>query len=206
MSLLQQDSHTPDDAAPGEELTKGSGHLILATVIAAVVVTIVIAIYVIAGQKPPAATGEVVRVVAHSMHRETSGIDASGAAMPKEEFDQVLVFTHVKLHSQSKNPLFLRQLTTNLTASDGTILSSYTAIPADYERLFVAFPDLAALHGRPLTTDATIPPGQTLEGDFVSAFRLSKQAFDARKGLTFNISFRYLPDLVLTPAAPIIEQ
>ena len=206
MSLLQQGSSTPDDAARGEELTSGSGHLVLATVIAAVVVSVGIAAYFIAGQEKPAATGEVIRVVAHSIHRETSGIDASGAPMPKEQFNQVLVFTHVKMHNQSKNPLFLRQVLTNLTVADGNIRSSYAAIPADYERLFMAYPELASLHGKSLTTDATILPGQTLEGDFVSSFRMTKQEFDARKGLNYNISFRYLPDLVLTPTAAVTEQ
>ena len=206
MSLLQQGSSAPDDAARGEELTRGSGHLIAASVIAAIVVTVIIAIYVISGQKPPAATGEVVRVVAHSMHRETTGVDAAGNPMPKEEFDQVLVFTHVKLHNQSENPLFLRQVMTNITTADGNIRSSYAAIPADYARVFQAYPELRPLQGTSLTTDATIQPGATLEGDFISSFRMSKQEFDARKGLNYNISFRYLPDLVLTPATPVVEQ
>ena len=90
------------------------------------------------------------------MHRETSGFDASGAVMPKEEFDQVLVFTHLKLHNQSKNPVFLRQILTNVTLGDG-IHSSYAATPSDYERLFAAYPDLASLHGKPLALDATVP-------------------------------------------------
>ena len=206
MSLLQQNSSRPDDAAPGEEFTRGSGHPIVASVIAAIVVTVIIAIYVIAGQKPPAAAGQVVRVAAHSMHRETTGVDAAGNRMPKEEFDQVLVFTHVRLHNQSKNPLFLRQITTNVTTADGTIRSSYAAIPADYVRVFQAYPELTPLQGKSLTTDATIQPGATLEGDFISSFRMSKQEFDARKGLNYNISFRYLPDLVLTPTTTVVEQ
>ena len=46
MSLLQQE--TPDkvdDAALGEELTKGSSHVVWATIAATVLVTIAIAIY-----------------------------------------------------------------------------------------------------------------------------------------------------------------
>ena len=42
MSLLQQDSTELDDAARGEELTKGSSHLILTSIVAAVIVTIAI--------------------------------------------------------------------------------------------------------------------------------------------------------------------
>ncbi|HWG21572.1 MAG TPA: hypothetical protein VG225_13665 [Terracidiphilus sp.] len=205
MSLLQQGPSDIDDAARGEEITKGSGHLVIATVIATIVVMVVIAIYVITGQKPPASAGEVTRVVAHTMHRESSGLDASGAPVPKEAFDQVLVFTHVKLHNQSKDPLFLRQVLTNVTLDDG-VHTSYAATPNDYERLFQAYPDLASLHGRSLTTDATIPAGQWLEGDFVSSFRMPKAQWDARKGLDYNISFRYLPDLKLAPSGPVTDQ
>lgn len=200
MSLLQQDSEGLGDTKPGEEITKGSSHLVWTGLIAAVIVSIAVAIYVKAGEKPPAATGQLVSVTSHLMHRETSGIDANGAAMAKEQFDQVLVFARVQLHNQSKEPLFVRQIMTNLALDDG-IHSSYAAIPADYERIFKAYPELTPLHGKPIITDATIQPGETLEGDFVSAFRLGKEQWDARKGLNFSISFRYQPDLVVTPTA-----
>lgn len=205
MSLLQQGPSAPDDAARGEDLTRGTGHLIIATVVAAIVVSVAIGAYVIAGQKPPAATGEITRIVAHPMHRQTASVDASGMPMIKEHFDQVLVFTHVKLHNQSKNPIFLRQIMTNLTLADGSIRSSYAATHTDYERLFMAYPELRPLYGRPLGSDPTLDPGATLEGDFVSSFRMTKEEFDARKGMNYNISFRYLPDLVLTPTVAVTE-
>ncbi len=194
-----------NDGGAGEELTKGSTHLVWAALAAAVVVSIAIAIYFVVGEKPPAATGEVMTVSAHPMHQDTTGVDANGMPMPKEIYDQVLVFAHVKLHNQSKQPLFLRQVMSNVTLDDG-IHSSYAAIPADYERIFVAYPELAALHGKALPTDASIQPGETLEGDFVSAFRLSKEQWDARKKLDFNVSFKYLPDLVLTPKSAVTPQ
>ena len=65
MSLLQQDSSKLDDAARGEELTKGTSHVVWAALAATVIVSIAIAIYVIAGQKPPIATGDIVAVWAH---------------------------------------------------------------------------------------------------------------------------------------------
>jgi hypothetical protein len=205
MSLLQQGPSGVDDAAKGEELTKGTSHIVVASVIAAIAVSIAIAIYVISGQKPPAATGEVTRVVAHMMHRETSGLDASGRPMPKDEFDQVLLFTHIKLHNQSKNPLFLRQILSNVHLDDGVHIS-YAATPSDYERLFQAYADLAGLHGKSIPTEATIPAGEWIEGDFVSSFRMTKAEWDARKGLDYNVSFRYQPDLKLAPAGPISSQ
>ena len=200
MSLLQQNSQEQDDAARGESFTKGSSNALLASVVAAVLVSIAIFLYVRLGEKPPAATGEVSNVAAHMIHRETPGFDAGGAAMPKEIFDQVLVLAHVKLHNQSKDSLFLHQVMANATLDDG-VHTSYAAIPNEYERVFQGYPELAPLHGTPLAIEQTLQPGQTVEGDILIALRLTKPEWDARKGLDFTFGFRYQPFLKLTPAS-----
>jgi hypothetical protein len=205
MSLLQQDSNDLDDAARGEELTKGSSHVVWASLIAAVIVTAAIAIYVISGQKPPAATGEIEQVWVHPQHTATSGFDANGAQMEKESFDQVYVFALVKLHNQSDKPLFVHSIMTNANMDDG-IHTSYAATASDYDRVFLAYPTIPVPHGKPLSPQATIAPGQTVEGTVVSAFRMSKEQWDARKGLDFTFAIQYNPDLTVAPHLPLIEQ
>jgi hypothetical protein len=151
-------------------------------------------------------TGTIEQVWVHPQHSETSGFDANGAPMPKESFDQVYVFALVKLHNQSNQPLFLHNIMTNATLSDA-IHSSYAATPADYERVYLAYPRMPVPHGKPLSTETTIDPGQTVEGAIVSTFRVSRQEWDARKDLNFTFEFRYQPNLVLTPPlTAIIEQ
>lgn len=203
MSLLRQDDH--DDAARGEALTKGTSHVIVSSIVAVVVVAAIIVGYVMAVRKPPAATGEVLAVWAHPQHTETSGYDASGAVMPKESFDQVMVFTRVRLHNQGKIPLFLENILSNATFADG-IHSSYAAAAPDYDRIFLAYPKLPVPHDTPLALQTEIDPGQTVEGSFVSAFKMTKQQWDARKNLDFTFSFRYQPDLVLSPKVAVTEQ
>jgi len=206
MSLLHQESpKEQDDAARGEEFTKGSSHVVWATVAAAILVSAAIAIYVIAGEKPPAATGEILEVWAHPMHTESSGFDASGAAIPQESFDLVLVFTHARLHNQSKQPLFLHQILTNATLDDG-IHASYAAATSQYDRVFLAYPELAQWHATALSPETTIDPGQTVEGTFVSSFRLTRQQWESRKSLDFTFGFRYLPSLTLKTQAAVIER
>jgi len=206
MSLLQQDSRKEiDHAAKGEELTHGSSHVVRTAIVAAVVVSAIIGMYVMAGQKPPAMAGEIEQVVAHAQHTETSGFDANGAPMAKDSFDQVLVFTTVKLKNQSKEPLFLHEILTNVTLDDG-IHSSYAATRTDYERLFIGYPSLGSLHGTTLPPETTIPPGQTVEGTFVSAFRLNKQQWDARKDLNFSFGIQYQPSLLLAPKSAPTDQ
>ena len=205
MSLLQQNSQEQDDAARGEELTKGSSNALVPSVIAALVVMVAIFLYVKLGEKPPVGVGEVTNVQAHQMHRETSAFDAAGAAMPQEKFDQVLVFAHVKLRNQSKMPLFLHQAMANVTLDDG-IHTSYVATPTDYERAFKGYPELAPFHGNPLPSEPTLQPGESVEGDILASFRVDKQQWDARKGLDFTFGFRYQPLLKVTPTGPVADR
>jgi hypothetical protein len=205
MSLLQQDSSKLDDAARGEEFTKGSSHPLAAAAFAFVVVSLAIAGYFIAGLKPPVITGEVEQVWAHPQHTETSGFDANGAPMAKESADQVYVFALVKLHNQSDKPLFLHNAATDATLDDG-IHTSSAATASDYDRVFLAYPNMPVPHGKALSPQVTINPGQTVEGTIVSAFRLTKEQWDARKGLTFTFGIQYQPSLVLTPHTPVTDQ
>ena len=222
MSLLHQDNpEEVNDAALGEEFTKGSSHVVWAALAAFAVVSIAIAIYMIAGQKPPAVTGDIVAVWAHPQHTETSGFDANGAPMPKESIDQVFVFTEVRLHNQSKQPLFLMNILTNATWAvapyvdlktgdhhdhDTSIQSSYAASQADYDRVFLAYPGIPVPHGAALPLNLTLEPGQTVDGTFVSSFQMSKQEWDARNDLNFSFTFRYQPGLKLAPHTAVIEQ
>jgi hypothetical protein len=206
MSLLHQESPEEiDDAALGEEYTKGSSHVILAAIIAAVIVSAAIAIYMIAGQKPPAVTGEIEQMWAHPQHTESSGFDANGDSMAKESFDQVFVFTLVKLHNQSDHPLYLRNAMVNTKLADG-IHSSYAASAADYNRVYLAYPSMPVPQGKALSLQSTIDPGQTVEGTIVSAFRMSKADWDAGKNLNVTFAFSYQPSLVLAPKTAVIEQ
>jgi hypothetical protein len=202
MSLLQQATTEIDDAALGEEFTKGSTHLVWAAGIATVLVSIGIALYFILGQKPTAATGEVMQVWAEPLTTQTSGVDASGAPVPVQTVEQVLVFAQVRLHNQSKDPLVLRQILTNAVMGDSTV-SSYAAIPADYDRLFEAYPQLTSPHGAAIASRQTIPPGQSVEGEFVSAFHMNKADWDKHKGLDFTFVFDYQPFLKLAPKSPV---
>jgi hypothetical protein len=206
MSLLHQDSPTEiDDAARGEAFTKGSSHVVWASIVAAVLVSAAIAAYVISGQKPPAVTGEIEQVSAYPHLAETSGLDANGAPMPKQSVEQVLVIARVKLHNQSQQIMALHEILTNVSLQDG-IHSSYAATPGDYDRVFIAYPDLADLRGKPLPPETVIDPGQTVEGDFVSSFRLSKPDWEGRKSLTFSFGFKYQPSLTLDYKAAVSEK
>ena len=205
MSLLHQEEL--DDAAKGEELTKGTSNIGKAMIVATIALSIAAFAYVYFGQKPPMATGEILNIWAYPIHTETSGFDASGAPIAKETFDQVFVFSQIRLHNQSKSPLLLINVLTNLTGPDKNITSSFAANKSDYDRFFVAYPSAPIPHGPALSPlDTFINPGQTVEGTVVSAFQMKKQEFDARKGLDLTFRFRYQPSLTLTSHVPVTDR
>jgi hypothetical protein len=179
--------------------------VVWASIAAVVLVTIAVAGYVIAGQKPPVATGEIVQVWAHPRHVETPGIDANGAPMAKQSFDQVLIFAHVRVKNESTVPLYLEDVLANAKLGNGT-LSVSAGSAGQYEQVFIVYPELAPLHSSALSPRATIAPGQSLDGNVLWATLLTKQEWDARKDLNFTFKFHYQPNLVLAPHTAVTEQ
>ena len=222
MSLLHQESQEEiDGASRGEEFTKGSSQVVRAGVIAAVLVTLVVAIVVLVSHNPPVASGEIVQVWAYPRHGETSGIDANGNTMARESFDQVLLFAHVKLHNQSKVPLILQDVLANVRLADGVPLSVSAGSVAQFQEAFLAFPKLDAAYGKPLAHHTVLDPGQSVDGTAFWVFRLTRQKWDARRdwlpdldhgdpgsksGLNFTFSIQYQQDLVLAPQTAVMEQ
>jgi hypothetical protein len=205
MSLLDQKSGSKtDNAARGEAYTKGSSYMIWGSLIAAVLVIIVVAAYVLIEEKPPVASGEIVQVWAHPQHVESSGIDANGAPMARESVDQVLLIAYVKLHNRSENPLLLQDVLANAKLGDGT-LSVSAGSTAQYEEALIAYPELAALRANALSPHRIIAPGENLDGNIFWIIRMTKNEWEARKGLDFTLTFQYQPKLVLTPPAAVTE-
>lgn len=203
MSLLHQNSQEEiDDAAMGEELTKGTSHVVWATLIATVLVTAAILVYVWAGQKPPVVSGEVLQVWAHPVRSENLNFTNTGEELVKESFDQVLVFGRVRLHNQSPHPVLFSSTLCNITLDDG-IHSSYAAGPNEYERIFRTIHGLEAVHGNPLPAEYNMKPGETLEGSFVTSFRMPREKWMQRRDMNFSFGFRYQPVLKLLPSGPV---
>ena len=94
---------------------------------------------------------------------------------------------------------------TNVTLDDG-IHTSYAATPTDYDRAFKGYPELAPFRGNPLPLELTLEPGQSVEGDILASFRLTKEEWDARKGLDFTFGFRYQPLLKMPGTGPVADK
>jgi len=202
MSLLalRQDSEPgPSHRPSGEDYAKGSSYLLWTFLAAFLVVTAAIAGFFLAHRKAPTAAGEVTQVWVHGLHI------ANNPATGMEPMDQVLVLADLRIRNQSGEPIVLRELMTNVTLDDGP-RSSYAATSTDYDRIFLAYPELAGLKGNKLTRDTVLQPGESIEGMLVSSFHCSTEQWAGHKDLSFSVQFKLHPDLVLTPTTPIIEK
>jgi len=86
------------------------------------------------------------------------------------------------------------------------ILSVSAGSAAQYEEVFLAYPEVAAMRSNVLRPQMTIAPGQNVEGTAFWVVRMTKQEWEARKDLSFTFKFQYQPSLVLTPHTAITEQ
>ncbi len=208
MSLLQlkedtRQSHDP--SAEGEDLAKGSGYFVWTALAAFVLITVAITLFLLSDRKPPVAVGEVTQIWAHSVHTINTPHDANGVPTAAAMFDQVLVFSQVRVRNQSDQPIVLKDVLTNVTLEDGP-RSSYAASAIDYDRIFIAYPEMKGLRSKTLVRDTIIQPNEVLDGMVVSAFHVSKDQWAARKDLNISLEFKYHPSLVLVPKAGVIEQ
>ena len=199
MSLL--DSENPSSA---RDQAPRTGMLLSILVATAVLLVAILLLWWHAHQPPPL-VGRVTQVWVHPMHTVLQRKDANGVEQMPEAFDQVLVLAQIHLQNRSTQPVILKQLLTNLTLPDG-LDSSYAATPTDYDRVFLAYPELAGLRTQPLHSDTVLQPGASIDGMIVSSFQLTADRWKQQRGMNFEIDLKMHPALILTPAvAPILR-
>ena len=198
MSLLDsENSSSARDQAP-----RG---MLLSILAATAVLLVVILLLWWHAHQPPPLVGRVTQLWIHPMHTVLQRKDANGVEQMPEAFDQVLVLAQIHLQNRSAQPVILKQLLTNLTLPDG-LDSSYAATPTDYDRVFVAYPELAGLRTQPLHSDTVLQPGASIDGMILSSFQLTAERWKQQRGMNFEIDLKMHPALILTPAVtPILR-
>ena len=206
MSLLKVDAvHADDASAHGEDLAKGSSNLLLAGGVAFVATCLALLIFFWTIHTPPVVAGDVVHVWVHPMHTITTPVDAAGVRQAPLHYDEVFVFALVRYRNQSDKPVTFKEMTTNITFDDG-IHTSYGVSATDYDRIFLAYPDMAPLRSKPLLRDVMVQPKEMVDGMVISSFKVTKAQWDARKDMNFTLEFQFHPNLVLVPQGQPTEQ
>jgi hypothetical protein len=136
-----------------------------------IAVAVVIALFAFRGRPKPQGAGAIDFV--------------SVAEVPGQNL--VLAAITVTLRNTAKTPLWIHSLSANLTTADGKTFDDEAASAVDIDRYFQAFPALKESAEPPLPPETKLAPGAEQKGTIVVSFRVSKDAFDQRKGLTVTI-------------------
>lgn len=176
----------------------GGRNALIATILAMVLVVVAIGLYVYLGEKPPVAAGEVTNMWIYSVHTTTRPFSGEGAAGQSSSFDQVLIAAKVKLRNQSSHPIVLWDMSSTVKTDSGETDASAVS-KNDFQRAFVAYPKLSPAKGTPLMRETILESGQQIEGMLLTHYTMTKDEWEKKSSLKFNIIFRYQKTLVLQP-------
>jgi hypothetical protein len=176
----------------------GGGSPLPKVLIAAFIVIVAIGAYLYFGAIPPVATGEIMHLTACPIHSVSNTALAANPSAAKVEntFDEVIVVAEVRLRNQSRGPIFLSDMAGLLTLP-AEEHRSLAANATDFNRVFVAYPQLLPMKQQPLLRDITIAPGETVEGQLIFNYPVTKDQWDARRSYDVTLSFLHQRDLVL---------
>ena len=109
----------------------------------------------------------------------------------------VLCTIQLTVENHTKKPLIIRGISASLHTDQGDF--NDTAAPAgDFQRYLDSFPDLKSHTLDALRPDTKIPVGGSATGSIVVAFPVTKEKFDARKGVGATVQLYDYTDLKLS--------
>ena len=176
------------------------GRVALRVLLALVISSLVVLVWVRFGRKTPVATGEIARVAIYPVQAKITGGAAGNAGEQGQDeiINQLLVFAHVRLNNPNKAPITVVDDWAVITMPDGNTERSLGASQVAFDKVFQAYPQLAPLRMDPLRRDAQIQPGQSMDGLVVFSYQLSKEQWEKRKSMQVTITFNGAKDVTLS--------
>jgi hypothetical protein len=207
MSEVSESTDLPEIAGPGPNMAQVDPphpfkSALKTLVIAAIVVTIALALYVYLGQKPPVASGEVLASTVYPVHSTiNNGAGGNdGMAGTSESYDQVIVLTKVRIRNQTDIPLFLEDVGSAIKLPDGSEQTNVAASNQDMDRVFQAYPSLGYLRADPIHRDITLTPGQAVEGLAIFNYPITKEQWDTLQTAKVVVQFMHQKNLEINIA------
>jgi hypothetical protein len=169
-------------------------------VIAAIVVSIALGLYVYLGQRPPVASGEVLQATLYPLHtviNNNVGGSEEGMAGSSESYDQLLILAKIKIRNQTDIPLFLQDISSAIKLPDSSEQENIAASNRDMDRVFEAYPSLSYLRADSIPRDITLTPGQSAEGLVIFNYPISKDQWVKLQTAKVVVSFMHQKNLEL---------
>jgi hypothetical protein len=175
------------------------GRLALRVLLALIISSLVVVVWIRFERKTPVATGDVARIAIYPVQARITGGNAGTPGMEGQDqiINQLLVFAHVRLHNPNTAPITIVDDWAIVTLPNGETRRSLGASTTDFNKVFQAYPQLAPLRMDPLRRDIQIQPGQSVDGLVVFSYPLSREEWDSRKSMQVTISFNGAKDVTL---------
>jgi hypothetical protein len=204
VSEVTESAETSEDLGPGPHLAQVDPphpfrSALKTIVIAFVVVSIAIGLYVWIGEKPPVARGDILTMNLYPVHTLINngggaGTDG-GMAGTAEYYDQLLILAKVKITNQTDIPLFMQDISSAIKMPDGSDQVNVTASDKDMDRVFQAYPSLSYLRAASIPRDTTLTPGQSVQGLAIFNFPITKEQWDTLQTAKVVVSFMHQKNL-----------
>lgn len=172
------------------ERNETGNHPLLIVFVAVIVILGIIGGYVWATYTGPVHSGQIVSVTAYPIHRELStGSGLGGLSGGPNVYDEMIVIANVQIRSTTKLPLFLQDMLADITLASGEVQESRAANGSDAQKVFIAYPELAAQQKPAVPRGITMTPGQVVNGQLIFHFPITKQDWDSRKAFDITVQF-----------------
>jgi hypothetical protein len=167
-------------------------------IIAAFVIAVsAVAAYVWFGRVPTPYAGQVLSTHVYSIHHNLSQPSSTeGLGGQNDVYDEIIVLANVRIQNVAKIPLFLHDMTATANLPD-EVDHSTAASDSDFDKVFIAYPDLAPYKQAPMPHELTIPPGQTVVGQMIFNFQMPQAQWDTRSSMDISINFLHQEPLIL---------
>lgn len=96
-----------------------------------------------------------------------------------------MILIEATVGNVGKKPLYIKDISAGVETDQGD-KSDEAAAARDYDRYFLAYPDLRG-HAAPLQVETKIAPGAEQKGAVMISVPITQQQFDQRKDLTVSI-------------------
>lgn len=188
----------PTTASSGNN-ERGSAMTAVVSVLGALVISaIVILAFYYFDTPPPASYGKVLSLNVFPIdNSSSSGIIAGGISGQPETFNEVIVLANVEVRNSSKAPLHLFDLDSYLYIPNSDTYENGAADPQDFERAFIAYPQLKSKEGKPLLRGTVLAPGQEVTGQLLFHYPLTQEQWQSRSKLHIIISWQDQESIIL---------
>ena len=178
---------------------RGSALTITIAILAGLLIigAVVAALYYIL-TPPPSSAGRVVSIDVFPIQNTTGGgVIAGGISGQPETFNEVMVLANVQLKNTAKVPIRIFDLDSYLYIPNSDTYEDGAASHKDFERVFLAYPQLKSKEAPPLRRDITLQPGQQVTGQLLFHYPITLLQWKHRTKLHFVINWKHQNNLVL---------